>query len=162
MKATAAGRLGNSATRKLSESIVRRFCGRATGRHRYLLREHPTARAGEVHSIGRGEERANLDVAREIVQLTGQPETHFTQLKDRPGHDRRYALDHAKMRTELGWAPTIPFATGLRQVVEWYRRHEAWWQEILSGAYGEYCRLQYGVSAGHDDGLPTATTDRAP
>ena len=65
-------------------------------------------------------------------------------MKDRPGHDRRYALDHTKLRRELGWAPAIPFAAGLRQAVEWYRRHEAWWQEILSGEYRSYYQRQYG------------------
>ncbi len=99
---------------------------------------------GEVYNIGSGEERANLEVAREILRLTGRPETLLTHVKDRPGHDRRYALDHAKIRRELGWAPAIPFSAGLRQVVEWYRRHEAWWQEILSGEYRTYYRLQYG------------------
>jgi len=101
-------------------------------------------RPGEVYNIGSGEERANLDVAREILRLTGRPETLLTHVKDRPGHDRRYALDHAKIRTELGWTPTISFATGLRHVVEWYRRHEAWWQEILSGEYRAYYERQYG------------------
>jgi dTDP-glucose 4,6-dehydratase len=99
---------------------------------------------GEVYNIGSGEERANLDAAREILRLTGQPETLLRHVKDRPGHDRRYALDHAKIRVELGWAPTISFANGLRHVVEWYRRHEAWWQEILSGEYRAYYDAQYG------------------
>jgi len=101
-------------------------------------------RPGEVYNIGSGEERANLDVAREILRLAGRPETLLTHVKDRPGHDRRYALDHSKIRTELGWTPVIPFATGLRHVVEWYRRHEAWWQEILSGEYRAYYERQYG------------------
>ena len=103
-------------------------------------------RPGEVYNVGSGEERANLDVAREILHLTGRPETLLTHVKDRPGHDRRYALDHSKIRTELGWKPEIPFATGLRDVVEWYRRHEAWWKEILSGEYRAYYERQYGQS----------------
>jgi len=101
-------------------------------------------RPGEVYNIGSGEERANLDVAREILRLTERPETLLKHVKDRPGHDRRYALDHSKIRTELSWKPVIPFTTGLRQVVEWYRRHEAWWQEILSGEYRAYYERQYG------------------
>jgi dTDP-glucose 4,6-dehydratase len=100
-----------------------------------------------VYNIGSGEERTNLEVVREILRLTGKPETLLTYVKDRPGHDRRYALDHAKLRRELGWAPTIPFAAGLRQAVEWYRRHEAWWQEILSGEYRSYYQRQYGDRA---------------
>ena len=101
-------------------------------------------RPGEVYNIGSGEERANLEVAREILRLTERPETLLRHVKDRPGHDRRYALDHAKVRRELGWAPKIPFAAGLRHAVEWYRRHEAWWREILSGEYRSYYQRQYG------------------
>jgi dTDP-glucose 4,6-dehydratase len=101
-------------------------------------------RPGEVYNIGSGEERMNLEVAREILRLTGRPETLLRHVKDRPGHDRRYALDHAKLRRELGWAPGIPLAAGLRDAVEWYRRHEAWWQEILSGEYRSYYQRQYG------------------
>jgi dTDP-glucose 4,6-dehydratase len=104
-------------------------------------------RVGEVYNIGSGEERANLEVAREILRLTERPETLLTHVKDRPGHDRRYALDHSKIHTELGWKPEIPFATGLRDVVEWYRRHEAWWREILSGEYRAYYAQQYGDRA---------------
>jgi dTDP-glucose 4,6-dehydratase len=99
---------------------------------------------GAVYNIGSGEERANLEVAREILRLTGRPETLLAHVTDRPGHDRRYALDHSKIRREIDWAPAIAFSAGLRHVVEWYRRHEAWWQEILSGEYRTYYRLQYG------------------
>ena len=114
---------------------------------RALARVLAEGRPGEVYNIGSGEERTNLEVVREILRLTGKPETLLTYVKDRPGHDRRYALDHAKLRRELGWAPTIPFAAGLRQAVEWYRRHEAWWQEILSGEYRSYYQRQYGDRA---------------
>jgi dTDP-glucose 4,6-dehydratase len=99
---------------------------------------------GQAYNIGSGEERANLDVAREILRLTGRPETLLRHVTNRPGHDRRYALDHSKVRRELGWAPVIPLAAGLRHVVEWYRRHEVWWQEILSGEYRAYYERQYG------------------
>jgi dTDP-glucose 4,6-dehydratase len=99
---------------------------------------------GEVYNIGSGEERPNIEVAREILRLAGRPETLLRHVKDRPGHDRRYALDHAKIRKALGWAPAISFANGLRHVVEWYRRNEAWWQEILSGEYRAYYERQYG------------------
>jgi dTDP-glucose 4,6-dehydratase len=101
-------------------------------------------RPGEVYNIGSGEERANIEVAREILRLTGRPETLLRHVKDRPGHDRRYALDHAKVHRDLGWAPAIPFVVGLRHAVEWYRRQEAWWQEILSGEYRSYYERQYG------------------
>ena len=101
-------------------------------------------RPGEVYNIGSEEERANMEVAREILRLTERPETLLRHVKDRPGHDRRYAINHAKIRRDLGWAPKIPFAAGLRHAVEWYHRHEAWWQEILSGEYRSYYQRQYG------------------
>jgi dTDP-glucose 4,6-dehydratase len=111
---------------------------------RALARVLATGQPGEVYNIGSGEERANLEVAREILRLTGRPETLLRHVKDRPGHDRRYALDHSKIRRDLGWTSGIPFAAGLRHVVEWYRRHEAWWQEILTGEYRSYYERQYG------------------
>ena len=85
----------------------------------------------------------NLDVAREILALTGRPETLLRHVKDRPGHDRRYALDWTKMQRQLDWTPAIPFTEGLRQTVEWYRTHSTWWQEILSGQYQAYYKRQY-------------------
>lgn len=103
---------------------------------------------GEVYNIGSGEERVNLDVARDILALTGQPESLLRHVKDRPGHDRRYALDSAKIRRQLAWAPAVPFRDGLRQTVEWYRAQSAWWQEILSGDYRAYYARQYGARRG--------------
>ncbi len=99
---------------------------------------------GEVYNIGSGTERVNLDVARQILTLTGRSETLLRHVKDRLGHDRRYALDWTKIRRELDWTPLIPFAEGLRQTVEWYQAHQAWWQEILSGEYRAYYARQYG------------------
>ncbi len=112
-----------------------------------LARVLAAGRPGEVYNIGSGEERVNLEVAREVLTLTGQSESLIRHVKDRPGHDRRYALDDTKIRRELGWAPTIRFEEGLRRSVEWYRTHEAWWQEILSGEYQSYYQRQYGESA---------------
>ncbi len=111
---------------------------------RALARVLAAGQPGEVYNIGSGEERVNLEVARKILSLTGQSESLIRHVKDRPGHDRRYALDHTKIRRELGWAPTIRFEEGLRQSVEWYRTHPAWWQEILSGEYRAYYQQQYG------------------
>jgi dTDP-glucose 4,6-dehydratase len=105
-------------------------------------------RPGEVYNIGSAEERKNLDVAREILALTGRPESLLRHVKDRLGHDRRYALDSAKIRRDLGWAPAISFGEGLRQAVEWYRTHEGWWQPILSGEYRTYYERQYGEGSG--------------
>jgi len=111
---------------------------------RALARILAAGQPGEVYNIGSGEERVNLDVARQILSLTGRSETLLRHVKDRPGHDRRYALEWTKIRHDLDWAPTIPFRDGLGQTVEWYRAHPAWWLEILSGEYRAYYQRQYG------------------
>jgi dTDP-glucose 4,6-dehydratase len=114
---------------------------------RALARILAVGEIGEVYNIGSGEERVNLDVARDILALTGQPESLLRHVKDRPGHDRRYALDSAKIRRQLAWAPAVPFRDGLGQTVEWYRAQPAWWQEILSGDYRSYYERQYGAGS---------------
>ncbi|MBI2115202.1 MAG: dTDP-glucose 4,6-dehydratase [candidate division NC10 bacterium] len=111
---------------------------------RALARILAAGQPGQIYNIGSGEERVNLDVARQILALTGRSESLLRHVKDRPGHDRRYALEWTKLRRELEWAPTIPFRDGLRQTVEWYRAHPAWWLEILSGEYRAYYQRQYG------------------
>jgi dTDP-glucose 4,6-dehydratase len=111
---------------------------------RALARVLAAGRPGEVYNIGSGEERANLDVARRILALTGRPDSLLRHVKDRPGHDRRYALDHGKLGRELGWQAAVRFDQGLEQAVAWYREHEAWWREILTGDYRRYYARQYG------------------
>jgi len=111
---------------------------------RALARILAIGQPGEVYNIGSGAERVNLEVARQILTLTGRPESLLRHVKDRLGHDRRYALDWTKIRRQLDWMPAIPFAEGLRQTVEWYRAHAAWWQEILTGEYRAYYARQYG------------------
>ena len=114
---------------------------------RALARILMAGQPGGVYNIGSGEERVNLDVAREILALTGRSESLIHHVKDRLGHDRRYALDWNKVRHQLDWTPAIPFAGGLRQTVEWYKSHADWWQEILSGEYQAYYQRQYGGGA---------------
>jgi len=111
---------------------------------RALARILAIGQPGEVYNIGSGAERVNLDVARQILVLTGRAESLLRHVKDRLGHDRRYALDWTKIRRQLDWTPAIPFAEGLRQTVEWYHAHAAWWQEILTGEYRAYYARQYG------------------
>ncbi|OGO04733.1 MAG: dTDP-glucose 4,6-dehydratase, partial [Chloroflexi bacterium RBG_13_54_8] len=79
---------------------------------------------GQVYNVGADNELANIDLARHILRIVGKPETLLQSVKDRPGHDRRYAIDSAKIRKELGWFPTIPFDTGLTQTVHTYTSHE--------------------------------------
>ena len=94
-------------------------------------------KAGETYNIGGHNERSNLDVVKTILRELGEPESLITFVADRPGHDLRYAIDPEKIRRELGWQPATSFQDGIRATVQWYRDHQAWWQEILSGRYAE-------------------------
>jgi dTDP-glucose 4,6-dehydratase len=105
-------------------------------------------RAGEVYNVGAGEERANLDLVREILRLLGQRETLIRFVADRPGHDRRYAINSTKLRRELNWAPEVPFQRGLAETVEWYVTNRAWWEKIKSGEYRGYYERMYGNRTG--------------
>lgn len=100
---------------------------------------------GEVYNIGGGNEVRNIDLTRRILQLVGRSESLIRPVADRPGHDRRYALDTGKLRS-LGWAPTRAFEDGLADTVDWYRTHEAWWRPIkeLDPAFRAYYAAQYG------------------
>ena len=98
---------------------------------------------GEVYNIGGGTEVENIVLTRQILRLTGKPETLIHPVKDRPGHDRRYSLDSKKVR-QLGWTPRHPFAEALATTVAWYREHEAWWRPLKSGEFRAYYRQQYG------------------
>jgi dTDP-glucose 4,6-dehydratase len=102
--------------------------------------------SGEVYNIGGGHEVPNVDLTRHILRLTDRPESLITPVADRPGHDRRYALDTAKLR-RLGWRPQVPFDDGLAATVEWYRRNEWWWRQIKEqdAAYRAYYEAQYGA-----------------
>ena len=100
---------------------------------------------GEVYNIGGGNDVANIELTRRILTLAGKPLSLITPVVDRPGHDRRYSLDTAKLRG-LGWTPQVPFDTGLRDTVEWYRANEWWWRPIREQdeAFKTYYRVQYG------------------
>jgi dTDP-glucose 4,6-dehydratase len=99
--------------------------------------------AGGVYNVG-GEERENIDVAQRIVALTGADESLIRHVDDRPGHDRRYALDDARLRA-LGWAPLRSFDEGLAATAEWYREHRDWWEPIKSGEFREFYERQYAA-----------------
>ena len=100
--------------------------------------------AGEIYNIGGNCERANIDVAQLILSTLGKPDTLIAHVKDRLGHDRRYALDTSKVERALGWKPRIPFETGLKETVRWYEDHVIWWTRIKAGQYRDYYRKTYG------------------
>ncbi|RLA85290.1 MAG: dTDP-glucose 4,6-dehydratase [Deltaproteobacteria bacterium] len=101
-------------------------------------------RAGEVYNIGGGCERTNLEVVRTILDLLGKPHSLIRFVKDRPGHDRRYAMDFSKLREELGWSPQVSFEEGIRLTIDWYLSHEDWWRKVKSGEYRLYYERMYG------------------
>jgi dTDP-glucose 4,6-dehydratase len=98
--------------------------------------------AGEIYNVGAGEERSNVEIARMIIDLTGAPKELLTFISDRPGHDRRYALDAAKVR-RLGWRATVPFEEGLERTVRWYRKNDDWWRPIKAGKFKRYYAKLY-------------------
>jgi len=101
---------------------------------------------GEVYNVG-GEERENLELVERILELTGADPSLVRHVDDRPGHDRRYALDTAKLRA-LGWQPERNLAEGLAETVEWYRANRPWWEPIKSGEFRAYYEQQYGSRLG--------------
>ncbi len=90
---------------------------------------------GELYNIGGHNERANLDVVRTILQEVGKPESLIQFVQDRPGHDRRYAIDPAKMQQAFGWLPKTAFDDGIRKTIRWYLEHKIWWEHIATGEY---------------------------
>ena len=100
--------------------------------------------AGEVYNIGGSPVATNMKVARTVLRKLGKPESLIACVKDRPGHDRRYAVDSSKLRA-LGWRPTYDLESALDATIEWYRNNEAWWRKIKSGEFLEYYRTHYGL-----------------
>jgi dTDP-glucose 4,6-dehydratase len=98
---------------------------------------------GEIYNIGGGHEVENVVLTRQILMMTGKPETLIQPVKDRPGHDRRYSVDSKKIH-QLGWTPRHRFGDALRATVEWYRDHESWWRPLKSGEFRAYYEKQYG------------------
>jgi dTDP-glucose 4,6-dehydratase len=111
---------------------------------RALLTVLEKGQEGEIHTIGGGGERTNLEVTEAILEMVGKPKTLIRYVTDRPGHDRRYAIDFSKLKGKLGWSPSISLPQGLARTVHWYQEHEDWWRRIKSGAYREFYQKQYG------------------
>ena len=105
-----------------------------------------SGRVGEVYNIGSRCERTNLELTNTLLEVTGKPRTLIRFIKDRPGHDRRYAIDPSKLERELAWRPKIPFNEGLRDTVRWYQEHSDWVANIRTGEYLKYYQMHYGNS----------------
>ena len=105
-------------------------------------------KAGEVYNIGAENERPNLDVVHAILHHTGRDESLIRHVPDRPGHDRRYAMDASKIRGQLGWVPRHGFEQGLADTVAWYLANRTWCDHVRSGAYRDYYERQYGARLG--------------
>lgn len=101
-------------------------------------------REGEIYNIGGHNEKTNLEVVQTIVKALGKSESLIHFVQDRPGHDRRYAIDPTKIEKELGWTPTVRFAEGIQKTIKWYLENKPWWEHILSGAYQDYYQKMYG------------------
>ncbi len=106
---------------------------------------------GAVYNIGGGNERENVAVAEQILSYLGKPKSLLRCVTDRPGHDRRYAVDCSKLQ-RLGWRPLVPFEEGLRDTVRWYQEHESWWRPIKSGEFRAYYEELYGKRLLNADG----------
>jgi len=100
-------------------------------------------RAGEVYNIGGSNEKPNLELVKLLLTLLGKKETLITFVKDRPGHDRRYAIDSSKIQKELGWKPSYAFEQGIEETVKWYVKNREWWERIVNGEYRQYYRKMY-------------------
>ena len=107
-----------------------------------LIMRH--GRVGEIYNIGGHNERTNLEVVKTILNQLGKSEELISYVTDRPGHDRRYAIDAGKITSELGWKPKYDFDTGIKETVEWYVNNKSWWNSIINGEYKEYYNKMYG------------------
>ena len=98
---------------------------------------------GEIYNVGGNNEKANLYIVQLILQTLGKGEELITHVKDRPGHDRRYAIDNTKITTQLGWTPAYTFEQGMAETIQWYLEHQEWMEKILSGDYQNYYQRMY-------------------
>lgn len=101
-------------------------------------------KTGEIYNIGGNSEKSNIEVVRTLLKICGKPESLITYVKDRPGHDLRYAIDASKINRELGWTPSLTFEEGIEKTVKWYRCNQKWWKNIINGEYRNYYKKHYG------------------
>ena len=98
---------------------------------------------GEVYNIGGNNEKANIEIVKLIIGTLGKTEGLIKYVKDRPGHDRRYAIDNTKITTELGWEPVYTFEQGMKETIQWYLENTKWIENIISGDYANYYDKMY-------------------
>ena len=115
---------------------------------RAILLAMENGRPGAVYNIGARNERYNIEVVESLLDLIGKPRSLIRFVKDRLGHDRRYAIDPSLIESELGWHPLETWETGLQKTINWYRQNARWLERARSGAYKDYYREQYGAEAG--------------
>ena len=101
-------------------------------------------KAGEVYNIGGNYDVPNIQIVKQLLSILGKPESLIRFVQDRPGHDRRYAMDPGRIQTELGWRPAHTFQDALAATVQWYVANRSWWERIRSGAYRDYYQRMYG------------------
>jgi dTDP-glucose 4,6-dehydratase len=112
---------------------------------RAILRALEKGRAGAIYNIGARNERRNIEIVKGVLEALGKPQSLIRFVKDRPGHDRRYAIDPTLAESELEWRPVETWETGLQKTIEWYRSNPAWLERVRSGAYQDYYARQYGA-----------------
>ena len=100
-------------------------------------------RVGEVYNVGGHNEKRNIDVVKTILRIMGKPESLITHVKDRAGHDLRYAIDPTKIHNDLGWSPETTFDEGIKKTVDWYMNNKQWWEDIINGEYQNYYEKMY-------------------
>ena len=112
---------------------------------RAVLRVMQDGTPGATYNIGARNQRRNLDVVTSLLETLGKPRTLIKFVKDRPGHDRRYAIDPSKTEEELGWQPVESWDSGLQKTIDWYLKNNEWMERARSGAYRDYYKNQYGT-----------------
>ena len=98
---------------------------------------------GEVYNIGGNNEKTNIEIVKLLIESLNKSDDLITYVKDRPGHDRRYAIDNTKITTQLGWSPAYTFESGMKKTVQWYLEHTEWMEGDTSGDYQNYYTEMY-------------------